>query len=275
MSNLQKRVLSSIAFVALIIGPLFIGPRWAYTVYAILGVLTLREFGNLLVKSGSKINLAGSVLLYALMTVLVYEQAFQEIRYSSEIVLFIGAAILFVITGEIFRKNESPLSSVGNTLFTTLYTAMSFLGISYFLAVRTDLPQPWILISLFALIWINDSGAYLLGRKIGKTKLIEHISPNKTWEGSISGLTASLIAGFGLSLIDGMPEWPVMIGFALVAVVSGSLGDLFESRLKRAADVKDSGTFLPGHGGFLDRFDAMMLAVPFAILYFEIILPKA
>ncbi|MBT3648389.1 MAG: phosphatidate cytidylyltransferase [Flavobacteriales bacterium] len=275
MSNLQLRVLSSIAFVVLIIGPLFIGPRWAFTIYAILGWFTLREFNNLLVNSESKINSVGSSIIYFLLVVIVYEYSFQEVKYASSLTLLLGATSLIMVIWEVFRKNTRPLSSIGISIFTPLYTASSFLGIAYFLGYRTDLIQPWIIISLFSLIWINDSAAYLFGRKIGKTKLIEHISPNKTWEGSISGLVVALLTGFGLSLIEGMPPWPIMLGFAVVTVIGGSLGDLFESRIKRAANVKDSGKFLPGHGGFLDRFDAMMLAIPIAILYFEFILPKS
>ena len=139
---------------------------------------------------------------------------------------------------------------------------------------RNDLPTEWMTISLFALIWINDSGAYLVGRKIGRTKLFERLSPNKTWEGSIGGLISSLLAGFGLSLLTDMPSSLIMIGFAATCIVFGDFGDLFQSRLKRAANVKDSGKFLPGHGGFFDRFDAMILAVPAAIVYFELVAPK-
>lgn len=274
MTNLAKRTLSSIAFVILILGPLFLSEKIAYSVYSLLGFFTLNEIFKLSQKTGSSPNKPLGLAFYASMLLLVYQLVFgyeDAVRPTALAVGAIGLSIIFV---EIFRRNEKPMESMGVTLAAPIYVSLSFLGIAYFLVHRSDLSQPLIVISVFALIWINDSGAYLLGRKIGKTKLFERLSPNKTIEGSLSGLAFSLLAGAGMSFVEGMPSLPIMIGFALVCVVSGSLGDLLESRFKRAANVKDSGVFLPGHGGFFDRFDAMMLAVPASILFFELALPK-
>ncbi len=274
MSNLVKRILSSIVFVALIIGPLFLSSRIAYSLYALLGIFTLNEVLNLVKKTGSSPLKTISFIFYGVIVALVYEWIFHESDNTHGLILTLVALVLVAFFSEIFRQNKKPLESIATALVTPVFIALSFLGIAYFFVYRIDLPSPWITISVFALIWINDSAAYLIGRKIGKTKLFERLSPNKTREGSFAGLVFSMLAGFGLSYIPGMPHWSIMISFSLVCVLSGSLGDLFESRMKRASGVKDSGIFLPGHGGFFDRFDAMMIAIPTAILFFEAFLPK-
>jgi phosphatidate cytidylyltransferase len=121
----------------------------------------------------------------------------------------------------------------------------------------------------FLLLWTNDTGAYLAGKSFGKHKLFERISPKKTWEGSIGGLALAIAVAYGVSFLPTFvditkTDW-LVIGF-LVAVF-GSFGDLFESLLKRNLKIKDSGTILPGHGGVLDRFDGLFLAVPAMFFY--------
>lgn len=274
MSNLITRTLSSIVFILLILGPLYFDDRRiAYTLYAVLGLFTLKEIHSLLAQTGSKTIQIASLSIYLLLVYQGYDLWFQ----SSSILwplLIIGLITLIVSIRELFDQNDQPFQNVSSTIWSPIFVAIPFLGVAYFMEYRNDLPTVWMTISLFALIWINDSGAYLVGRKLGRTKLFERLSPNKTWEGSIGGLISSLIAGFGLSFITGMPPASIMIGFAVTCIVFGAFGDLFQSRMKRAADVKDSGKFLPGHGGFFDRFDAMILAVPAAIIYFELVAPK-
>lgn len=112
------------------------------------------------------------------------------------------------------------------------------------------------------ILWASDTGAYLAGRGFGKFKLFERISPKKTWEGSIGGLILSMITAFILSSYYAMPglNWYIIAG---LIVVAGTLGDLTESMFKRSIGVKDSGNIMPGHGGFLDRFDGLLLSIPF------------
>lgn len=130
-------------------------------------------------------------------------------------------------------------------------------------AAYTGLLVPVIII---VSIWINDTMAYLVGSFIGKTQL-SPISPKKTWEGTIGGiiLSVALITWFGAFVVKS--DWVHYFAISLLASVAGTFGDLFESKLKRMAKVKDSGSFMPGHGGFLDRFDSLLFAVPFVWLY--------
>lgn len=233
----------------------------------------MREILGLLHKTNSITNQWGAMVLYSLLVYIGYDSFFLHTESNTAIVLFLICTILICIN-ELFGQNNQPFQNISSTVWASLFTASSFIGIAYFFAYRTDLPSFWMTVSVFGLIWVNDSGAYLVGRLIGRTKLFERLSPNKTWEGSIGGLMSGLGFGIGMSFIEGMPPMAAMIGFSLVCIIFGSLGDLFQSRLKRAANVKDSGKFLPGHGGFFDRFDAMMMAVPSAICYFELVLPK-
>ncbi|MEY4336933.1 MAG: hypothetical protein RLZZ45_1852, partial [Bacteroidota bacterium] len=109
-------------------------------------------------------------------------------------------------------------------------------------------------------IWINDTMAYVVGSFIGKTPLSSW-SPKKTWEGTIGGIVLSVVLIYFLAQLKWEANWEIML-VAFVTAISGTVGDLLESKLKRMAGVKDSGSFLPGHGGFLDRFDSILLAAP-------------
>jgi len=130
-----------------------------------------------------------------------------------------------------------------------------------------DLAGPRLLIMVFALLWVNDTFAYLTGKLLGKHKLFERISPGKTIEGSLGGLVFTLV---GVILLSQYVSWlplKAAVGMGLIAVVFGTLGDLCESMLKRQAGVKDSGSLIPGHGGILDRFDSVLFSVPFVFVY--------
>ena len=130
-------------------------------------------------------------------------------------------------------------------------------------------PAVWWIVIVIACMWVNDTMAYLLGSLIGRTPFSK-ISPKKTWEGTISGiLAATLIGGYLLNwaITDAAITAVAAYGLVLLAAVAGTLGDLFESKLKRMAGVKDSGGLMPGHGGVLDRFDSLLLALPLVYLY--------
>lgn len=275
MSELVKRTLSSVVFVALILGPLFIHPYAAFVIYGTLGFLTFLEFSRLVKKGpiGVRPGWATGGLIYLLIGLAFLGGVLGvSTNLHTIVVLFVGIMLLGMVR-EVFRVPFQPLN-IAAEIFGALYCSAGFWGMSYFFSLRSDYNALWLPVSVFLLIWVNDSAAYLFGRKIGKTPLIPTVSPKKTIEGSVSGLIVALAAGAGLSFIPNMPSLPIMIGMAVVSVVFGSIGDLFESIFKRSVGVKDSGTFLPGHGGFLDRFDAMLMAVPALIVYFELVLPK-
>ncbi len=183
--------------------------------------------------------------------------------------LLIGAFVIPI--GEILFSKNFSLTSILYSIAGLLYISFSW---GCMMQLRGDdfLNLGWLLpILLIASIWINDTMAYIVGSFIGKT-LLSPISPKKTWEGTIGGailcmVVVTLVGYFAL----GMSDYVSLIVVSGIAAVIGTLGDLLESKLKRLAGVKDSGNFMPGHGGFLDRFDSLLLATPFVWAYFSFI----
>ena len=128
------------------------------------------------------------------------------------------------------------------------------------------------MISILVLTWVNDSFAFLIGKNFGKTKLFVSVSPKKTIEGFVGGFIFALIAGYIISLFNSdlsLNDWFIVAG--IVSII-GTIGDLVESKLKRQAKIKDSGTIMPGHGGILDRLDSLLFVAPFVYLYINFII---
>lgn len=176
--------------------------------------------------------------------------------------------ILLTLIFELFKKNEQPLINVATTILGSLYLSIpmaSLLFMAYHPYDGSFVYDGWNILGFFILIWTSDTGAYLSGKSFGKHKLFERISPGKTWEGTIGGGVLALIAGYLLGHFNLGFDSSVWMMLAPIAVVFGTLGDLCESMLKRSVGVKDSGQIMPGHGGILDRFDAVLLAAPFAL----------
>lgn len=191
-----------------------------------------------------------------------------------------GFALLMI---GIFQKNNIQLKSFGMAMLGILYISLSWGLMMDLYGIETGNPvimkeqrvyQIYFPIIVIGSMWVNDTMAYLVGSFIGKTPLSK-ISPKKTWEGTIGGIIlATTIVGFVSYIND---DWFVFgqslvfwIVLALIATIAGTAGDLLESKLKRMAGVKDSGSLMPGHGGFLDRFDSLLLATPFVWLYVQI-----
>jgi phosphatidate cytidylyltransferase len=132
--------------------------------------------------------------------------------------------------------------------------------------INSETWNPWAFLCYLFIVWGNDVFAYLVGISIGKHKMCPRLSPKKSWEGFFGGVLGSLAMGaFGAYIVDG--NYLLWIGLAAVVSLSSVVGDLAESMFKRDAGVKDSGNFIPGHGGMLDRFDALILSAPFAFIY--------
>jgi phosphatidate cytidylyltransferase len=127
-----------------------------------------------------------------------------------------------------------------------------------------------ILLGCLLILWASDTGAFFAGTRFGKRKLFERISPKKSWEGFWGGAALAVAMTYGLSLYlhsISIVDWLVI---GLIIIIGGTFGDLVESLLKRSIEIKDSGTSLPGHGGFLDRFDGLLISSPFIAAYLEL-----
>lgn len=168
---------------------------------------------------------------------------------------------------ELYRKSETPIANIGTTLMGIVYVALPMALLPFIPLLLSPAEwQPWSVIFYIFIIWANDVFAYLFGITLGKHRLFERISPKKSWEGFFGGLLGAMAMGYAAAeILDG--NVVVWVGAALVAAISGLLGDLVESMFKRSVDLKDSGNIIPGHGGWLDRFDALILSLPFVFIY--------
>lgn len=198
------------------------------------------------------------------------------------------AGFLLVPVSELLFSKQFNIKVIAYSLFGLIYISLSwallmhirsgamwmphngddtFTNISALLAKISGYAVPLMIIGS---IWINDTMAYMVGSLIGKTPL-SAISPKKTWEGTIGGIILAVAVMWGLGYLSHSSSAWLWAVIALVAAITGTIGDLLESKLKRLANVKDSGSFMPGHGGFLDRFDSLLLAVPFVWLLLKIL----
>jgi len=181
------------------------------------------------------------------------------------LVLLIIPFLFFILIGEIFRKSDHSLRNGSVTIAGLIYITLPFSLLNFI--VLTGPPTnksfyPWVLLGIFFIIWIYDSAAYISGSLFGKHKIAEKISPGKSWEGLVVGAVFAIITGFVNAVLFQditMFDWIII---ALLTVLFGTLGDFFESKIKRDLNIKDSGKILPGHGGLLDRFDSLLFVVP-------------
>ncbi|EUJ60900.1 phosphatidate cytidylyltransferase [Listeria fleischmannii] len=185
-----------------------------------------------------------------------YLTIFHEIGLSKMELIFIGIAILLAYT--VFSRNKFHFDQAGVALLASIYVGFGF----HYLSMTRDAGLYYVIFALL-IVWSTDTGAYFIGRQIGKRKLAPHVSPNKTVAGFVGGIVCALIVAGGFYYFA---DLPLAIGLILVALIVlsifGQLGDLVESALKRYYGVKDSGKILPGHGGILDRFDSLLFVLP-------------
>jgi len=194
-------------------------------------------------------------------------------RYLLILIPFIAGIMIF----ELYRRQDNPFDSLAHTIFSVIYTALPFSffpfaafgreGINPLIRYDGGVFSPGIIIGFFVLLWVNDTGAYLSGITFGKHRLLERISPKKSWEGFAGGIILSVLSAWLLSGLLGVLDTPEWIIVALLVAVSGTFGDLIESMFKRSTGIKDSGSIMPGHGGFMDRFDSTLLSFPLVFLF--------
>lgn len=185
------------------------------------------------------------------------------------LIMIATLAVLFV---ELFRASETPIQNVGATLLPIFQVAMP-IGMLALLPTMGEGYNAWRVVAFFSIIWANDVFAFLVGITLGRHRLCERISPKKSWEGFFGGIVAAtgtaLLAAHLLG--ENMAVWA---GLGFITALAAVAGDLIESMFKRSAGVKDSGAIMPGHGGWFDRFDAVLTAAPVAMIYLLILMHK-
>lgn len=277
--NLIVRTLSGIVLLAVVLAAAY-GGVYAYGAFLLLIlVVGMWEFYKLAhaTKSSPQAGVgiaAGIVLFLSGFSLFVGDEG--GLMLGNE--HFIGSILYFMLLVpltfviELFRKGETPLRNVAVTLAGIWYVALP-MTLMFFIPLMLN-GGVWraeaFLFYLF-IVWANDVCAYLVGMTLGRHRLCERISPKKSWEGFFGGVAGALGMGaIGASVVGG--SCGLWLGLAAIVAVSGVLGDLVESMFKREAGVKDSGNILPGHGGMLDRFDALMISSPMAFVYLVMML---
>lgn len=241
-----------------------------YHHYSFLALLLLIGIGGLIefynIVFGGRLGLPQWIFILA--GCLLILSGSNVVKFSFNILMMFAMSLLFAL-GAIMtllskqRSWKQIVFLMGGILYIALPLALFYS--SSFFPVRhacQSMYRPYWALNIFVLIWSSDTFAYLTGRAFGRRKLFESISPKKTWEGFIGGAVLTIAISFLLSYLWEIP-YVSNIAVALCTVVFGTLGDLVESMLKREYNIKDSGNILPGHGGVLDRFDALLISLPF------------
>lgn len=264
MNNFFKRTLTAGAFVAILLLATWYGVLSFSVLFYIITILGIWEFYTLL---GAEVSYAQKIVGTVAGAILFGSNILICMGYFDHRILAINIPFLFsIFIVELFTKSANPFRSIAFTFLGILYVAVPFSLLSYILTLSGSYSHE-ILFGCWFILWSNDTGAYLSGSAFGKRKLFPRISPGKSWEGCIGGAIAAYIVTF---IISGWytaitrTDWYVI---ASILIVIGTLGDLVESLFKRSLGVKDSGTLLPGHGGILDRFDSLLMAVPFVFAF--------
>jgi phosphatidate cytidylyltransferase len=271
LNKLLTRSLTGVVLVLVMLAAIVVSELTYALLFMLILIGATIEFNGLFKQSTVKPN----IWLNNFVSVGIFAASFFVAKGLLEIkyLLVVFPLCLTIMAAEMYRKKEKPVENIAATIFSNVYLAIPLSLINFLVFPEISGEQnysPNLLIAIFALIWIYDSGAYLFGVSIGRHRLFERISPKKSWEGAIGGTLTAVIASYFIA--GYIPEiklihWIVM---SILLVVSSTFGDLTESMFKRYFNIKDSGNILPGHGGVLDRFDSLFFASPVIFTYLKL-----
>ena len=266
LGNTSIRVLVSIVAIPLLVLLAYVGGVYFFSFVLIISGFSFYEFAVMSKLKGANVNVNFGLVGLIIIILNSYRNIFNTIHI---LILF----VIILVAFELFRKNGSAILNLSTTLLGLFY--FGIFG-STLIAIREFYPNleglyqqgGYLIISIFATIWICDSAAFFGGTALGKHKLFPRVSPKKTWEGAVFGFVFAILAMLlarilvldFLSLKDAL-----MLG--LIIGLFGQIGDLVESLLKRDAQIKDSSNLIPGHGGIFDRFDSLFFSAPIIYLY--------
>ena len=276
MKSLLTRAATGVLFVALVVVSILASGGIAkviniFNIFLIFTCIAIYEYRSLINSRGNNLSIFFYVAALAVYFILAYIPLWNVVSTSLLMLLILGTLFMIPIV-ELFRKQENPFGNIAYSILGIIWIVVPLALIN---RIPTLLPEgKYLVLALFVLVWLHDTFAYCVGSLLGKHRLMLRVSPKKSWEGTIgSALLILLLAFFAPKILTMFPldtiDWML---FAAIVIVLGTLGDLIESLFKRQMDVKDSGSILPGHGGILDRFDSILLIVPFILLYLHFIL---
>ena len=272
MKNFIIRTLTAIAIVVVQVLCTYLSPLSLAALFLLLTALTVNEFLGIVSKAGNiavsrPVIIMGSCYLFFAIWLNCLSQGGALVVFAPSL-----AFLLYCYIKELYGKHADPLANLGAIMLSQFYVVLplsliNVLAFTKFECFTDTAPYYAIPLAIYVFIWINDTGAYLTGVTMGRHRLFPRISPKKSWEGSIGGALLTVGSAFAVAhFCPFMNVWQ-WIGMALTVVVTGTYGDLTESMMKRQLGMKDSGHILPGHGGFLDRLDSMLFAIPAVVVY--------
>ena len=263
MNNVYKRIFTGILLASGIIGCITLGAYGLLFLTLTINLLGLQEFYGLFRSETLLPRFLTGILLGSLLILscFLFAEGFTDHRVFIILIPFTFA----IFAMELFLKAENPFLNIAITLVGVLAISapLSLFLLLAFLSPASSIYHPEIILGVFFLLWSVDCGAYFWGKWVGKRPLFTRISPHKTWEGSLGGAICGFSTAYLISLwyrSYSLKEWMIITGIILV---TGTLGDLIKSLMKRSLHIKDSGTLLPGHGGILDRFDTLLGSAAF------------
>lgn len=267
-SNLTQRIIAALIAVPIMIAGIFYSPYTFWILFLAISVLTQYEFYKLIGLNGNLPLSIYGTFCGALLNVLTFWIEKESLPFRYYYLIIPMLTVTFFI--KLYRKSDvKPFENLGYTFLGIIYVAVPFALINE-LVIERDHYKPYLMMGVLIILWVNDSGAYFAGSFMGRRKLFERISPKKTWEGFIGGAVFSLLAAFVYAqFYEQLAVWKWLMVAAII-VITGTLGDLVESLFKRSIAIKDSGSVIPGHGGFLDRFDGLLLSMPFILTFLKI-----
>lgn len=264
---MKVRAISGFFFLVIVIGAIVFSAWSMAFLFLIISLIGLNEFYNLTETKEQSPNGILGLFLGIIVYTLLFFVSINQIETDFLALSFIGFSIIGGL--ELLRKKKNPIGNIAITVFSIIYIVIPF-GLLSFIANHSGSYSFQIPLGILIIIWTGDTFAYLVGRQFGKHKLLERVSPKKTWEGYFGGVVFSILAGYLLSIFYSDLSFSQWLTVALIIGLLGTAGDLIESMLKRSAGVKDSGNLMPGHGGVLDRFDSLLFVVPFVLFYLSV-----
>lgn len=264
------RTVSGVVYIGLIIGALLWGPTGIAILSAIFAVVASYEFESKVFAREEESRWMKTWLIdAAMLCCLTLGFGIRSAPYSTVPFIIWPILLLIRFVCQIFLKQPNPVKSIAISMLTQFYIGMPLMLLTLFVCVQH---YAWLTICLIAMIWINDTGAYLVGCSIGRHKMFPTLSPKKSWEGFLGGVLFNIGAAFIYFYCFRLDYYPILsnvqgwifIGICISAMAT--LGDLFESMLKRSLGIKDFGNIIPGHGGVLDRIDSLLFVVPGVLL---------
>lgn len=270
MGKLRQRVITGLLFGAALLVPLLVGVFPALLILGVLALVTSFEYLGL--RNSTKASRWASLLLGAVVYVSFASYSMEPGSASAlKFAIYLTCAFaIYLSVG--FVYNWAPLTMRFYRVLYPLYTVFPFC-LLFAYAHWFGSYDAFIILAILGFVWANDVMAYFVGSLIGRRKLAPSVSPGKTWEGTVGGWIASALIAFVMAPHALHFDSLQLVGMGLLIGVSGTLGDLIESQFKRGIKIKDSGSILPGHGGFLDRLDSLLFCVPLVGLYLLLIKP--